>query len=228
MSDHNLPIVNDSTAGRVETISKFGTIISAILASACCWLPLVLLMFGVSGAGIASTLEAWRPLFIVVTFGFLAAAFYFTYRPRFGINSGGEECCTSDEVKTKCCPPTSTRRFNMVTLNKIILWAVTVFAVVFLLFPSYVGTLFGTGNQTVTSDMQQAVFEIDGMTCDGCATTVQAAIRQVPGVLATDVDYEKSLAIVGMEPGQPIPVKDIRTSLEQAGYSGSRRESPSP
>lgn len=62
-------------------------------------------------------------------------------------------------------------------------------------------------SQTVTSDMQQAVFEIDGMTCEGCAPTVQTAIRQVSGVLAADIDYDKSIAIVGIEPGQPIPLK---------------------
>ncbi len=89
-------------------------------------------------------------------------------------------------------------------------------------------TLFGTANQTVTSDMQNFVFEIDGITCEGCATTVQAAIRQVPGVLATEVDYENSLASVGMKPGQPIPIQEIQTALKQAGYSGSLRESPSP
>src|SRR5262249_13708970 len=33
---------------RGETISKVGTVLSAVLASACCWLPLVLLAFGVS------------------------------------------------------------------------------------------------------------------------------------------------------------------------------------
>lgn len=42
-------------------------------ASSCCWLPLVLLAAGVTGAGIAAALEAYRPLFVVVTFGFLAA-----------------------------------------------------------------------------------------------------------------------------------------------------------
>jgi hypothetical protein len=35
------------------------------MASSCCWLPLILLDVGVSGAGIVSTLEAYHPLFIL-------------------------------------------------------------------------------------------------------------------------------------------------------------------
>ena len=63
-------------------MAKIGTVVSAIMASSCCWLPVLLLAVGVSGAGIASALEAYRPLFMVVTIGFLAMAFYFTYRPK--------------------------------------------------------------------------------------------------------------------------------------------------
>lgn len=74
--------LNKSSGSKAETFTKIGTIVSAVVASSCCWLPLVLLLFGVSGAGIAGAMESYRPLFIVLTFGFLAAAFYFTYRPR--------------------------------------------------------------------------------------------------------------------------------------------------
>ena len=80
----------------VEKIAKVGTLVSAIMASSCCWLPLVLLAVGVSGAGIAATLEAYRPLFMVVTFGFLGAAFYFTYRPpKAGVGDG--DACSATE-----------------------------------------------------------------------------------------------------------------------------------
>jgi len=74
MSEPVVPPTNKashSLSSRGETIAKVGTVVSAIVASSCCWLPLVLLAVGVSGAGIASTLEAYRPLFIVVTFSFL-------------------------------------------------------------------------------------------------------------------------------------------------------------
>ena len=103
-----------SSGNKAETISKIGTVLSAVMASACCWLPLLLLAFGVSGAGIAGALDAYRPLFITLTVVFLAAAFYFTYRPRKAA-SASEDCCATTH---DCCAtpsPTNKRRFNMVT-----------------------------------------------------------------------------------------------------------------
>lgn len=215
MNDSNVTPASTekSSTDRGEKVAKIGTIISAIMASACCWLPLVLLAVGVSGAGIAATLETYRPLFMVVTFGFLGAAFYFTYRPKKAAAAAGHDCCAPE--------PTGNRRFNMMALNKVMLWVVTVLAVAFLFFPSYVGLLFGTGDHAVvTEDMNWAVFQIEGMTCEGCATTVAQAIRQVPGVMAVEVSYEKRLAIVGMELGNPIPKEEILVALKKAGYSG--------
>ncbi len=203
-------------------IAKVGTLVSAIMASACCWLPLVLLAVGVSGAGIASTLEAYRPLFMVITFGFLGAAFYFTYRPKKTTTAGGHRCCATEPTSGEdCCAPATKGRFNMMAMNKVMLWGVTVMAVVFLLFPSYVGALFGTGDENaVTSNMNQAVITVDGMTCEGCSTTVAQAIRSVPGVQGVTVSYAKREAIVGTALSKPIPKDEIIAALTDAGYSG--------
>jgi len=68
--------------------------------------------------------------------------------------------------------------------------------------------------------MNRAVFQIEGMTCEGCATTVAQAIRQVPGVVAVDVNYEKGEAVVGVTPSNPIPKEEILAALKKAGYTG--------
>ncbi len=216
-----------------ETIAKIGTIISAIMASSCCWLPLVLLAVGVSGAGIASTLEAYRPAFMVVTFGFLGAAFYFTYRSKKAAAGCGDDCCTPQATPAHdcctpepvasgdCCAPASSRRFNMMTLNKAMLWCVTVMAVAFLFFPSYVGAILGGDGKTVTENMNRANINVEGMTCEGCSAIVAKAIRSAPGVLAVEVDYAKGEAVVGTEICCPIPQDKILSALQQAGYSGS-------
>ncbi len=211
-----------SLTGRGEKIAQAGTLLSAVMASSCCWLPLVLLAVGVSGAGIAATLEAYRPLFMVVTFGFLGAAFYFTYRPRRAIAPVGHDCCSTETAGAEdCCPAATGRRFSLMSLNKAMLWGVTVMAVAFLFFPSYVGTIIGGDGQTVTQDMNRAVVNVEGMTCEGCAIHVAQAIRTAPGVLAVEVDYETGKALVGTEACCPLPRQDILTALDNAGYAGA-------
>jgi len=212
-----------SPTGRGEKIATAGTLVSAIMASSCCWLPLVLLAVGVSGAGIAATLEAYRPLFMTVTFGFLGAAFYFTYRPKKSAAEGGHDCCATEVTDAEdCCSQAPGKRFGMRSLNKAMLWVVTVMAVAFLLFPSYVGLLLGSGDPaSVTETMNRAVLKIDGMTCAGCSVTVAKAIQSVPGVLAVQVSYEKREAIIGTEICCPIPKKRILAALKKAGYGAT-------
>lgn len=217
--DAPVPVVPPN---RGERIAKIGTLVSAIMASSCCWLPLLLLAVGVSGAGIAATLETYRPAFMAVTFGFLAAAFYFTYRPRKSVAAGDNCCAVEQAAADDCYERFRTRRFSMIAMNKVMLWGVTVLAVAFLLFPSYVGTLLGTTSDTsVTENMNRVVIHIEGMTCEGCATTVAQAIRRVPGVAAVEVSYERSEAIVGVEPGNDIPVSKVLAALRDAGYDGN-------
>jgi len=197
--------------GRGELMVKLGTVVSALLASSCCWLPPILIVMGVSGAGMMQTIEQYRPLLGVVTFSFLGAAFYMTYRPRGG---AVETCCEPAPAGTK-------RRFNMMAVNKVMLWGVTVMAVVFVFFPGVTAKLMGSGAATITADMHQTEVAVIGMTCDGWALTAKTAINSVPGVLAVEVDYESKKAIVGTEPGTEVPKEEILAALVDIGYGGT-------
>ena len=130
------------------------------MASSCCWLPPILILMGVSSAGMIQALETYRSLFMVVTLIFLGIAFYFTYRPRRAVAADTEECCAPVSATGK-------RRFNMMALNKVMLWGVTVMAVVFLFFPGVVTGMFSPDSPEFTADMQRTVFTVEGMTCEG-------------------------------------------------------------
>ena len=100
--------------------------VAALLASACCLGPLVLLMLGVSGASIGNltALEPYRPVFI----GVALVAVYFAHRRIF--RPAGE--CLPGEI---CAVPAVSRTY------KVLFWVVVALLGVALVFP-YVAPFF--------------------------------------------------------------------------------------
>lgn len=210
----------DKAASRAGTIAQAGALISAVVASACCWLPLLLIAFGVSGGTLAAKFEAFRPVLLPVTFALLGLAFFFTYRkPKVvaAAASGGEESCG--------CPPEHSKGFTIKRLNKIILWVVTVFVLAFAFFPNYVGFLLATNDTAqVRADTERVEWRmtIKGMTCQGCAALIQSELTKVPGVYEAKVDYEQGSAVITATPEVNEAV--LRKAVEVAGYSVSSIE----
>ena len=83
------------------------------------------------------------------------------------------------------------------TLNKVMLWGVTVLTIAFLSFPNYVGTLVGGGDRaTVTDNMNRAVIKIEGMTCEACAVNLRAALSKLDGLHQADVSFADKRAVL--------------------------------
>ena len=106
-------------------------------------MPPLLILGGISGAGMTTALERYRPLFLVVTFLFLGLAFYLSYRPRGGA-----------------------RFSKLMTVNRVMLWAVTVVVIAFVFFPQYF-TRLASADGGFTNDMRKTVLTVEGMTCPG-------------------------------------------------------------
>lgn len=105
---------------RVERMATAGSVVSGILASACCIGPLVLGLMGISGAAFAQRFEPFRPYLLVVTYVLLGGAFYITYRP--------EATCGPGEA---CEMPRANRA------GKIMLWIAAIVVVLATAFPWY-------------------------------------------------------------------------------------------
>ena len=99
---------------------------AAIGASLCCVAPLVLLSLGIGGAWISSltALEPYRPVFILITLGFLGWAFYKLY-----------------VVPRRCAPGEACALPRVLRNQRIIFWVVTVILLALIAFPWY-GTVF--------------------------------------------------------------------------------------
>ncbi len=195
---------------RAGTLAAGGSVIAAILSSACCWLPLVLIAFGASAAGVAGFFEAYRAYFIVAAVGLLGFGFYMVYFRK-------EQC----EPGTACAAPNR----KLVRFNKVMLWTATALVGAFVMFPNYVGLVFGSPSQTSaavdTAGLASAEYRIDGMTCEGCADILNGALKKLQGVKNAEVDFATKSAVVHYEPGKPVPPERVIEVVKTAGYSAT-------
>lgn len=99
--------------------STAGGLIAAVGSTLCCAGPLVAVLLGVSGAGLARTFEPLRPLFIVGTVGALAYGHWTLRRLRTAACEPGTLCASS----------------RAHTWMRATLWAATALACLLVLFP---------------------------------------------------------------------------------------------
>ena len=194
------------SAGLYTVVASLGV---ATLASACCWLPLLLVGFGVSVGGLAAFFESTRPLFLGVMAAVLTLGFYTAYLRKEKCEPGSE-CEAANRRLT---------RFNRGSL-----WIAMVGAAVFAAFPYYVD-LLGLGEAEAATPAQaleaadMLVVGIEGMTCPGCAVTVEQALRRTPGVLGAKVNFEEARAELLLDPLAPASRDVLAEVLRNSGFS---------
>ncbi|MCP9236319.1 heavy metal translocating P-type ATPase [Lewinella sp. JB7] len=62
-----------------------------------------------------------------------------------------------------------------------------------------------------------ATFPVTGMSCAGCASSVQSILSKVPGVRNANVNYANATALVDFDPDQ-ISARELRQALQAVGY----------
>ncbi len=212
-NDHQpgVPTQGTTVGPHSERLALGGSVVAAVLSSACCWLPLLLLAFGASAAGVSAFFERWRPVFLVVAVALLGAGFYVTYFRKV-------QCCTAGECATA---PRSRG-----VINQVMLWVAVVFVAGFALFPNYVGVLLDTGSADASSvvgaDAIEYVFTIKGMTCEACAATLRHGLAGVDGVIDARVDYATQTATIRAT-GVNV-VSHIIDAASHVGYTATRRD----
>ena len=105
---------------RFERMAAAGSVVSGIVASACCIGPVALGPMGISGAAFAHRFEPFRPYLLVLTYTLLGAAFFLTYRPRAACGPG-----------EACGMPRASR------VGKAALWMAAILVVLATAFPWY-------------------------------------------------------------------------------------------
>lgn len=187
-----------------------GATLSAILSSACCWLPLLLLAFGASATGLSAAFDAYRPPLLFVTALLLASGFYLVYFRKPACGPGGT-----------CSVPNP----KLTRLNKGMLWLATILVAAFAFFPNYVGALVGA-RQSASGDGTAIHLDVQGMTCEACALHIENELRSVPGVLAAEVSYDEHRATVTVDRTSPPGEAELLQAIERAGYKAAVTQDP--
>jgi copper chaperone CopZ len=226
----------ERTKEKAAWLATLGAVFTAVVGSACCWLPLLLIACGFSAAGVGSLFEQYRLHFLCATFLLLGFAWYWTCRPALqrtwaqlpgrplpAVESAGGCCgpaaCCAGQADAGAGPSAS--RFTPRLFNQVMLWLATVVILLLALFPRWSGLSFGGGTPLPLSaqdNQQRVVLEIEGMSCSGCAATVRQALRQVPGVAQVEVDYRRAEAVVLAQPGSSVGPDALVRAVEEAGY----------
>lgn len=182
-------------------------VLSALAASLCCITPVLALIAGSSGiAASFSWLEPARPYLIGITVLVLGFAWYQKLKPK---KADQIDCdCEEDEKPT-------------FLKSKKFLGIVTVFAAVMLAFPSYSHIFYPDTKANViivdSNNIQQANFEISGMTCTGCEEHIKHAVAQLPGFIEATANYEKSKATVKFDKSKT-DIDNVMAAINETGY----------
>jgi len=191
--------------------------LTALGASACCWLPLLLVALGASSVGVAATFEGLRPYLLVVAPILLGFSFYMLYVRR--TPCGDDAAC-------------STRRGSGGRVTKTVFWIASILLVVSLAFPSAMSAVLGGSAPTSAerlATLPSLRLTVTGMTCETCSATVRSALLSVPGVVDASADHETGTAQVWYEPGGPPERMALRLAIQNHGYVVEvvRQEGPS-
>ena len=184
-------------------------VLTAITASLCCITPVLAMLAGTSGlAASFAWIEPLRPWLIAFTIAVLALAWYLKLRPV----KAADDCGCEVEPGRK--PFTQSKTFLAI---------VTVFAIAMLAFPYYSYKFYPTKDAKEISSMmpapmtKQINLNIQGMTCDGCASHIEQALKQEEGVMEVSASYEKGKAIVKYDPTK-IDVEKLSKAVDETGY----------
>ncbi len=189
-----------------EKSLTIASVFTAVLASICCIGPVVAAALGIGVLSGAGALEAWRPYLLALTAVMLGVGFYRAYR-----RPAGDEC--------GCSLPARKNR-------KRLMWITAAIVLPLAAFPYYSGYLYGLfavpgAPSTVAAAERrkpaELALEIDGMTCEGCARGIEAALGREPGVVEAKVDYPSKTARIRYWPEKTSPEK-LTALIRELGY----------
>ncbi len=198
-------MINIKSPGATTSAS----ILSAFAASICCITPVIALIAGSSSVGAnVSWLEPARPYLIGLSITVLSIAWYQKLKP---VKENDIDC--NCDIKKK----------SSFLQSKTFLGIVTVAAILMMIFPLYAKIFYPkakvqAASVVVNANKQQAKFNMQGMTCEGCEEHVNNELSNVKGVIDYKTSYATKSSLVTFDKSK-VDVKEIEAVINKTGYT---------
>jgi len=189
------------------------SLLSALMASACCLPPLLLLAFSIGSATAGAALARYHWWFLGAGVILLTVSWVLFVRER-------RSC------KTDCCKrPVNTR----LTIASLIFGTLVVGGFAANAIYPYLGLAEKTEAKIERAvarepSSQIAVIPIEGMTCITCEVHVEKVLTSHPGIKSADASTTNANAVVAFDPAQTT-IQDIAAAIQsQTGYQAKLPE----
>lgn len=191
--------------------SKAGTlgVLSAVLASACCGLPLLLLAVGLGGFGLGTFLGMYHWHFTGAGIVFLAAAWLVFLRERTRLRAVGAEI-----------------RYARLTPALLAVATAAVLGFGGLNVASALGLgskarEVRTANGGSHGELAQVVLPVEGMTCVTCEWSIEKALGKLGGVVEAKASSSEQKVLVRYLPGK-VSLEQMIERIDSTGYKAKR------
>ncbi len=190
-------------------MASTGSVLVAIAASACCWVPLVLIAFGLSAGGLGATFDIARPYLLAASIGLLSVGFFLAYR------------------KPKCDPGSTCEASHIGKRgpSRRMLWGATIAVGLFASLPLYIGLLLpdptSASEESINTASTTVGLHVDGMTCEACAFTLRDALAGLSGVVDARVSYRTGRVDLVLANDSSVRDESLLEIIRSAGFRGT-------
>lgn len=210
-------MANESAASCCEVGAagrgKAGTLggLSAVFASACCGLPLLLIALGLGGLGLGRFLGIYHWHFTGAGALLLAAAWFVFLKERSRLRAAGSK------IRNARLTPLLLAVATAAVLG---FGALNVWSALGLGSKAREVAAAGLGS---SGELAQAVLPVEGMTCFTCEWSVEKALGKLEGVVEAKASASEGKVVVRYNPGH-VTLEQMVEAVAATGYKASLPE----
>lgn len=183
--------------------SRLG-ILSAIVASSCCVLPVLLVVAGLGSLGVGSLLGRFHWGFIGVALALLIYAWRVYFKER-----------------RRCRAASCEMKSGKTTKWALLVASLIVFTLTSLNFYTYANQHSSQPRSASTTGLAQVRIPVEGMTCLTCKLTVELSLKRLAGVQEADANVTDSAVHVSYDPTHA-SLDDLIAAINKTGYRATR------